>query len=290
MRIHSGPNILRSCFLHWKPPQTRSGSWALLCCCSVKMCGMCVCTPREFATEVYAHAFPFFFRTMYIYLALVVHHLLPHVRSLSSVRAWECVRERASEWARRRNRLRAKEGKSKSGRERERHTKNASAHARNNYKMKFSRVKSRLIGCNNGGGGGKFSRVKRLVRKCIRRLKRLFSGFSCFWNKQSYSPPSPSFPHPRFRLWLKCYTKTWPATTTPRFRATHEHQKKIILKKIKTCFQTLPPEFWPRTHMHTYSWRVWVWDPSLVHRSSAARRGGTWDLDPDNFFVRDFFL
>jgi len=31
-------------------------------------------------------------------------------------------------------------------------------------------------------------------------------------------------------------------------------------------------------------------DPSLVHSSSAARRGGTWDLDPVNFFLRDFFF
>ena len=31
-----------------------------------------------------------------------------------------------------------------------------------------------------------------------------------------------------------------------------------------------------------------VWDPSLVHSSSAARCGRTWDLDPVNFFLRDF--
>ena len=28
----------------------------------------------------------------------------------------------------------------------------------------------------------------------------------------------------------------------------------------------------------------------LVHSSSAARCGGTWDLDPVNFFLRDFFF
>jgi len=34
--------------------------------------------------------------------------------------------------------------------------------------------------CNNGGGGGIFSKVKRLVRKCIWTLKRLFSDFLVF--------------------------------------------------------------------------------------------------------------
>jgi len=29
-------------------------------------------------------------------------------------------------------------------------------------------------------------------------------------------------------------------------------------------------------------------NPSLVHSSSAARRGGTWDLDPDDFLLRGF--
>jgi len=66
---------------------------------------------------------------------------------------------------------------------------------------------------------------------------------------------------------------------------TTQNKKTTQTKKF---FQTLPPAFWPHTHMHIYTWRVWVWDPSLVHSSSAARRGGTWYLDPDNFFLRDF--
>ena len=38
-----------------------------------------------------------------------------------------------------------------------------------------------FVGCNNGGGGGKFSKVKRLVRKRIETRKRLFFGVSSFW-------------------------------------------------------------------------------------------------------------
>ena len=34
-----------------------------------------------------------------------------------------------------------------------------------------------MLGCNNGGGGGFFSKVKRLVAKWIGTRKRLFSGF-----------------------------------------------------------------------------------------------------------------
>ena len=34
-----------------------------------------------------------------------------------------------------------------------------------------------MLGCNNGGGGGNFSKVKRLVAKSIGTQKRLFSGF-----------------------------------------------------------------------------------------------------------------
>jgi len=37
-----------------------------------------------------------------------------------------------------------------------------------------------MLGCNNGGGGGNFSKVKRLVRKGVGTPKRSFSGFSCF--------------------------------------------------------------------------------------------------------------
>jgi len=37
-----------------------------------------------------------------------------------------------------------------------------------------------LLGCNNGGGGGNFSNVKRLGRNSIRTQKRLFFGVSSF--------------------------------------------------------------------------------------------------------------
>jgi len=37
-----------------------------------------------------------------------------------------------------------------------------------------------LVGCNNGGGGGNFSKVKRLVRKCKVTLKPFFSCL-CFF-------------------------------------------------------------------------------------------------------------
>jgi len=33
------------------------------------------------------------------------------------------------------------------------------------------------VGCNNEGGGGNFSKVKRLVAKSIGTQKRLFTGF-----------------------------------------------------------------------------------------------------------------
>ena len=39
-----------------------------------------------------------------------------------------------------------------------------------------SRVLCGMVGCNNGGGGGNFSKVKRLVWKCIWTRKQLFSG------------------------------------------------------------------------------------------------------------------
>jgi len=35
-----------------------------------------------------------------------------------------------------------------------------------------------LLGCNNGGGGGNVSKVKRLVVKWVGTRRRLFSGFS----------------------------------------------------------------------------------------------------------------
>ena len=64
-------------------------------------------------------------------------------------------------------------------------------------------------------------------------------------------------------------------------------KKKCIL--TRTYFHTLPPALWSNTHVPAYSCRVCVWDPTLVHSSSAVRCGGTWDLDPVNFFLRDFF-
>ena len=147
---------------------------------------MCVCTQRICDRGVCTR-FPLFLSN-HVHLSRSSCPPITSARALAlecaSVRVCARMSERVS---RRRNELRAKEGESKSGRERERHTKNESALARNNYKKKFSRVKSHLIGCNNGGGGGNFSKVKRLIGKCIRRLKRLFSGFSCFLNKQSYS-------------------------------------------------------------------------------------------------------
>jgi len=41
-------------------------------------------------------------------------------------------------------------------------------------------VSSLVLGCNKGGGGGNFSKVERLVRKCSGTRKRLFSAVSCF--------------------------------------------------------------------------------------------------------------
>jgi len=55
-----------------------------------------------------------------------------------------------------------------------------------------------LIGCHYGGGGGEFSKVKRLVRKCLGTQKRLFSGFplACVGvrNLESVSETSKVFP------------------------------------------------------------------------------------------------
>jgi hypothetical protein len=75
-----------------------------------------------------------------------------------------------------------------------------------------------------------------------------------------------------------------PLTTTKK--NAHKDGKN----KQDTYFHTLPPAFWSNTHIHAYSWRVWVWDPSLVHSSSAALWRGTWDLKPVNFFLSDFFF
>ena len=57
---------------------------------------------------------------------------------------------------------------------------------------------------------------------------------------------SPSFPHSRFWLWLKCFLKKWLPITNPRFRYTHYHLPK------KNYFQTLPREFVKRINVHTY--------------------------------------
>jgi len=38
-----------------------------------------------------------------------------------------------------------------------------------------------IIGCNNGGGGGNFSKIKRLVATWVGTWKRLFSGFFAAW-------------------------------------------------------------------------------------------------------------
>jgi len=46
----------------------------------------------------------------------------------------------------------------------------------------------RIVGCNNGRGGGNFSKVKRSVGKCVGTRKRLFSGFS--WNPPPWLHPS----------------------------------------------------------------------------------------------------
>jgi len=105
----------------------------------------------------------------------------------------------------------------------------------------------------------------------------------------SYSPPLPSFPRPRLRHWFKMsYRKMtrYHYSVLPGYPLP---TKRIYTQKGK-YFQKLPPECWPHTHMHACSWWVWVWDPSLVHSSSADPHGETWDLDPDNFFLRDFFL
>ena len=53
-----------------------------------------------------------------------------------------------------------------------------SCHAHENPKHWEVAKKPRvLVGCNNGGGGGYFSNVNRLVAKLIGTLKRIFSGF-----------------------------------------------------------------------------------------------------------------
>ena len=40
-----------------------------------------------------------------------------------------------------------------------------------------SHPQTHILGCNNGGGGGNFSKVKLLVAKWIGARKRLFSDF-----------------------------------------------------------------------------------------------------------------
>ena len=42
-----------------------------------------------------------------------------------------------------------------------------------NFKV-FGGVRMSILGCNNGGGGGNFSKIKRLVLKCIGTKKQLF--------------------------------------------------------------------------------------------------------------------
>ena len=82
----------------------------------------------------------------------------------------------------------------------------------------------------------------------------------------SYSPPSPSFPHP-----------------LPVFNKNLYSQKKNIPAHTPTCILA--------RHPHTrLSMGLSLRPKFFVNSSSAARRGETWDLDPDNFFLRDFFL
>jgi len=44
-------------------------------------------------------------------------------------------------------------------------------------KFDYCAWQNRYVGCNNGGGGGNFSKVEQLVAKWIGPRKRLFSGF-----------------------------------------------------------------------------------------------------------------
>ena len=48
------------------------------------------------------------------------------------------------------------------------------------YKGNSSSNLKLILGCNNGSGGGNFSKVMRLVLECMGTQKRLFSGFSSF--------------------------------------------------------------------------------------------------------------
>jgi len=52
-------------------------------------------------------------------------------------------------------------------------------------------------------------------------------------------------------------------------------------------FQTRPSKFRPHTHLHTYHEGSGFKHPSLI---SWFAMGGTWDLDPDDFLLRGFFL
>ena len=55
-----------------------------------------------------------------------------------------------------------------------------------------SQLYSHFVGCNNGGGCGYFSKVKRLLAKSIGTQKQLFSGFFVellrFKDPQNFSP------------------------------------------------------------------------------------------------------
>ena len=66
-----------------------------------------------------------------------------------------------------------------------------SANTRMNVRIR-SLCRNEMVWCNNGGGGGNFSKVKRLVAKWIGTWKWLFSGFliarANFRNARTFSP------------------------------------------------------------------------------------------------------
>jgi len=57
------------------------------------------------------------------------------------------------------------------------------AHVSHTSRTRVAQIQD-LLGSNNGGGGGNFSKVKRLFRKCVGTPKRSFLGFSSFSQKE----------------------------------------------------------------------------------------------------------
>ena len=106
--------------------------------------------------------------------------------------------------------------------------------------------------------------------------------------------PLATIPHGLWKCLLCLPRHLFPQTATLHLRLPSPILYQFLIK-ISTLKKKNIPAHTPTCilarHPHTrLSMGLSLRPKFFVNSSSAARRGETWDLDPDNFFLRDFFL